>query len=208
MTFHLTFLISGLVFGLSGGLSPGPLLTLVISETLKHGAKEGIKVAMAPLLTDLPIVIVALYILSRLANLQLVLGAISLFGAAFLVFLAYGSISFKGVDSDRVHLKPQSFKKGVVVNFLNPSPYLFWFSIGAPLVFKASKVSILAAFLFILCFYTFLVGSKVLLAMVVGNSRRFLKSKHYVYTVRFLGVILLVFAFYFFKDGLSFLGII
>lgn len=50
-----TFLISGIIFGLSAGISPGPLLALVISETLKFGRKEGIKVAIAPLITDIPI---------------------------------------------------------------------------------------------------------------------------------------------------------
>ena len=66
MTSEITFLLSGVVFGLSSGVTPGPLLTLVISETLKHGKKEGIKVAIAPLLTDLPIVLVTIFILSRL----------------------------------------------------------------------------------------------------------------------------------------------
>jgi len=54
MTSELSFMISGIVFGLSGGLTPGPLFTLVVSETLKHGVKEGIKVSVVPLFSDLP----------------------------------------------------------------------------------------------------------------------------------------------------------
>ena len=49
----------GVVFGLAAGLMPGPLLALVIQQTLRHGPGEGIKVAAAPLLTDLPIVAAA-----------------------------------------------------------------------------------------------------------------------------------------------------
>ncbi|MCX9013779.1 MAG: hypothetical protein OIN89_03135 [Candidatus Methanoperedens sp.] len=51
----LTFLVSGMIFGLTSGISPGPLLTLVISETLKNGSSGGMKVAVAPLITDIPI---------------------------------------------------------------------------------------------------------------------------------------------------------
>ena len=36
--------LSGLVVGLSAGASPGPLLSLVISETLNHGTRAGTKV--------------------------------------------------------------------------------------------------------------------------------------------------------------------
>ncbi|MGD8252752.1 MAG: LysE family transporter [Syntrophobacterales bacterium] len=205
---QITFLFSGVVFGLSAGLSPGPLLTLVISETLKHDIKEGMKVALAPLLTDLPIVLITLFVLSRLSNMLPVLGVVSLLGCAFLIYLGYESISFRGVDMDIEQAKPQSIRKGVIANFLNPNPYMFWFIIGAPLVLKALKISLFSASLFILGFYVCLVGSKVLVAVVVGKSRFFLKSRNYVYTIKFLGVILLVFAVLFLKDSLKLFGIL
>lgn len=207
MISQLSLLATAFVLGLSGGLSPGPLLTLVISESLRHGVKGGIKISMAPLFTDLPIVLATIFILSRLSDIQPVIGAISLLGAAFLAYLGYESLSFKGVDIDLALIKPQSVKKGIVANFLNPSPYLFWFSIGAPIVLKAYKNSLLSAILFVFCFYVFLVGSKIMIAVVVGESRRFLKSSHYVYTIRFLGIILFLFAWLFVKDGLRSLGI-
>ena len=207
MALGFSFLFSGVVFGLSAGLSPGPLLTLVISETLKHDVKEGIKVSIAPVLTDFPIVIFTILILSRLSNMLALLGVVSLLGSAFLVYLGYEGISFKGVDIDVAQTKPQSIRKGVIANFLNPAPYLFWFTIGAPLVLKAFHIGIFPASAFILGFYVFLVGSKVLVAVVVGKSRFFLKSRNYIYTIRLLGIILLVFAVLFAKDGLELLGI-
>ena len=86
---EFTFLISGIIFGLTLGMSPGPLLTLVISETLKHDKKEGIKIAVAPILTDLPIVLITLLILSKLTNFDPILGSISILGAIFIGYLAY-----------------------------------------------------------------------------------------------------------------------
>ncbi|MFQ6093310.1 MAG: LysE family translocator [bacterium] len=207
MTGAITFLLSGVVLGLSAGLAPGPLLTLVVSETFRHGTKEGIKVSMAPLLTDLPIVLFTLFILSPLSNIQPVLGAIFLLGSAFLVYLGYESISFKGVDLDLEHAKPQSLKKGVVANFLNPHPYMFWLSIGAPMVLKALSIGVSSAVLFISGFYTLLIGSKLSVALVIGKSRSFLKTKTYVYTIKALGIILLVFAALFLADGLKTLGV-
>lgn len=207
MKSQLTFLLSGIVFGLSGGLAPGPLLTLVISETLKHGIREGIKISLAPLITDLPIILVAVLLLSRLTNVHFLLGLISLCGAAFLVYLGFESISFRGAELSAVSVNPQSLKKGVVANFLNPSPYLFWFSIGAPMVIKAADVSLVAAIFFIAGFYILLVGAKVIVSVLVGKSRQFLKSNRYIYTIRLLGVILLFFALVFLRDGLGFLGI-
>ncbi len=203
MTSELTFLFSGIVFGLSGGLSPGPLLTLVISETLKHGIKEGVKVALAPLITDLPIILVTISLLSRLSDTDSVIGTIFLCGAVFLAYLGYESLVFKGSDADIRLVKPQSLKKGIVANFLNPSPYLFWLSVGSPTLLKALKLNLFSAAGFIFCFYLFLVGSKILLAVIIGKSRAFLKSSHYILTVRFLGIILLIFAAYFFIIGLK-----
>ena len=48
-------LTAGILLGLSAGFAPGPLLTLVIAQTLKHNVREGIKVALAPLISDFPI---------------------------------------------------------------------------------------------------------------------------------------------------------
>lgn len=205
---EFTFLISGIIFGLTLGISPGPLLTLVISETLKHDKKEGIKIAVAPILTDLPIVLITLLILSKLTDFDPILGSISILGAIFIGYLAYENISIKKIELDISEAKPQSIKKGVVANFLNPHPYVFWFIIGAPTVLRAWDVSLFSAILFILGFYIFLVGSKISIAVIVEKSRFFLKSNIYVYTIRLLGMVLLIFSLMFLIDGLKFFKVI
>ena len=68
---------AGTLFGLSGGFSPGPLLVLVISETLRHGLRVGIMVAITPLLTDFPVMLVAILLLNQLTHFDLLLGGIS-----------------------------------------------------------------------------------------------------------------------------------
>ncbi|MCG8097789.1 MAG: LysE family transporter, partial [Candidatus Thiodiazotropha taylori] len=85
----LTSLTSGLILGISAGLAPGPLLTLVVSETLQHNIGSGIRVALAPLITDLPIILVMLFIVNELSSMQPVLGLISLLGGCFVFYLGY-----------------------------------------------------------------------------------------------------------------------
>ncbi|MCG7869591.1 MAG: LysE family transporter, partial [Candidatus Thiodiazotropha taylori] len=93
----LTSLTSGLILGISAGLAPGPLLTLVVSETLQHNIGSGIRVALAPLITDLPIILVMLFIVNELSSMQPVLGLISLLGGCFVFYLGYQNIRVKGV---------------------------------------------------------------------------------------------------------------
>ncbi|MFH2044882.1 MAG: LysE family translocator [Pseudomonadota bacterium] len=191
--------------GLSAGFAPGPLLALVISETIQHDIKSGIKVALAPVITDIPIIILTLFVLSKLSNFHDILGIISLIGGCFILFLGYKSICTKGVKLNYNEIKPKSITKGILANILNPHPYLFWFSIGAPIINKALNQNITSALAFIVSFYTFLVGSKIALAILVGKSKYFLNSSVYIYIMRFLGVLLCILAFILFCDGLKFL---
>jgi hypothetical protein len=73
---------------------------------------------------------------------------------------------------------------------------------------KAMSVSIFAMLAFISCFYILLVGSKILLAILVGKSRAFLRGNIYIYIMRCLGLALGVLAFILFYDGLELLGVI
>ena len=186
----------------------GPLLTLVISETLQHDIKSGVKVALAPIITDLPIIILTLFVLSKLSNFHNILGIISLIGGFFVLFMGYESIRVRGVDLNLQGGKTKSLTKGVLANALSPHPYLFWLSVGAPIMTKAMSLSISAPLAFIITFYFFLVGAKIVLAIVIGKSKSFLKGNVYIYTLRFLGLLLCVLAIVLFHDGLKLLEII
>ena len=203
----LSSLAAGTVLGLSAGFTPGPLLTLVITQTLQHDIREGVKVAMAPLITDLPIILVSLFVLSQLGDFDLLLGAISLVGAGYVLYLANGSLRTGPVTLEEARDQPRSARKGAIINALNPHPYLFWATVGAPFVLKSADQGPLAPLLFIFGFYFLLVGAKVFIAMVVGKSRAFLTKKGYIWTMRVLGCLLALFAVFLLKDALRFLGI-
>ncbi|HEX3013236.1 MAG TPA: LysE family translocator [Methanobacterium sp.] len=198
-------LIAGITLGLYSGFSPGPLLILLISQTLKHGCREGIKVAFSPLITDLPIIAVSLIFLSFVAGYNSILGIISILGGLFLLYMAYESFKTRGLTGDIEAEDPKSLKKGITVNFLNPSPYLFWITVGGPIIITAYTGSILTPLMFIIGFYALLIGSKIILAFAAGKSREFITGRPYLYIMRILGVVLVIFALYFFNQGVHLL---
>ena len=201
-------IVSGFIFGLAAGISPGPLLTLVISETLLHSKKEGIKVAAAPVITDLPIIVISIFILSRLSDINIIIGLISLFGGLYILYLAYESITVKSIELDQQTIKAYSLRKGIIANVLNPHPYLFWVLIGAPTIVKAYQINKFLPFSFIIVFYFMLVGSKVFVAVITEKTKSVLNNKFYIYTIRFLGVLLFVFALFLFLDSLKHFNVI
>ena len=204
----VTFLTTGTILGLAAGIAPGPLLTLVVSETLQHGIKSGIKVALAPILTDLPIALISLYILAKLSNFHTVLGVMSIMGGSFLLYLGVESIRVKVVEIETQKSEPKSLQKGIIVNALNPHPYLFWISVGGPTTIKALSLGPAAPISFIASFYVLLVGSKIVLAILVDKSRSFLSGKIYISTMRMLGLVLILLAAILFRDGFQLLGLI
>jgi threonine/homoserine/homoserine lactone efflux protein len=164
-------------------------------------------VAAAPLLTDLPIVAAALFAVNRVADADPVLGAMSLAGAAFLAYLAYESVTTDVVAPDGPVPTARSLHKGVTANLLNPHPYLFWLTIGAPILWQAWATRPVNAAGFLGAMYLCLVGSKMLLAVMVGRGRSVLTSRAYRLLVRALGCALLVFAVLFLRDGLRYLSL-
>jgi len=204
----LSFLFSGILFGVVAGLSPGPLLILVVSETLKAGVKEGIKISLTPLVTDLPISLISVFLLSRFSDKDVVLGVISIIGAIVLVYLGYKNIRGKALEISELQMSRDSLWKGIAVNALSPHPYLFWFAVGAPIIVKALQHSVLSAALFTISFYFFLVTSKILVSFLVEKFKLFLQGKSYRNIIRILGILLLGFALLFLRDGLIFFKLV
>jgi threonine/homoserine/homoserine lactone efflux protein len=199
----LTALASGLLLGLSCGLAPGPLMALVMAQALQHGWREGCKVALAPLITDAPVIMLALALASRAAELQKVLGTLSIAGGLFVLYVAVDTIRPARAKVEVAVVRPKSWLRGALANLLSPHPWLFWMTVGATTLAKAITVSWQAATVFLGVFYLLLVGSKVLLALAVGRSREFLKGRDYRLIMQMLGVLLAVFALLLLCDGMQ-----
>lgn len=178
----MNYLLAGLSLGFAAGISPGPLLTLVITRTLERGLSAGLRVAMAPLLTDLPIIVVAVTLFAVLPPLLETFLTVA--GAIFVLYLAWEILR----DARHAHLATTApapgaasadLWRGMLVNFLSPHPWLFWIGVAAPLLTSAWQTSAWAALGFLAGFYALLVGSKVLVALSIAGGRHFLNDAWY-----------------------------
>lgn len=204
----MSLMFSGAVLGITAALSPGPIQTFLISQTVKHGVKEGMLIAFVPLMTDVPIFLLTVGVLSQISDVDAIMGTLSLIGAVFLGYLAYGNFKISEFQGDQADVPPGSIRKGILTNFLNPYPYMFWLLVGAPLILNTYQTTgMVVAGSFIVGFYGCLVGVLMFVAGLVGKSRGLLKGKAYVYTLRTLGGVLLIFALRFLHESVQFFGI-
>lgn len=177
----LAFLLLGISFGLSASVNPGPSLTLGISRALRDGTRAGMLVALAPLLTDAPIIATATLLVGSLP--PTIFGWLGVLGGAYIVSL--GVRSWRDAWGRQIDLADLSTKRGgnddgslrslfqaMIVNFLNPNPYLFWGTAGAPNLVKAYALhGVIGGAAFIGGFYLMLVGVRMTIAYVIGRNR-------------------------------------
>lgn len=200
----LAFLLKGIILGISAGFSPGPLSALVIRETLQHNFKAGAKVGLAPLVTDAPIVLLSYYVLAHLTGISWLLGGVALAGALYLGYLGYESITIKPLVVETGKNRANSLLRGVLANFLSPNPYLFWLTVGSPLMIAALQSNAWNLPAFLAGFYISLISCKLLMAYLTGKSKAFITGRAYLLINQIMGIILFILAALFVRDGVRF----
>jgi threonine/homoserine/homoserine lactone efflux protein len=169
----LTYFALGLSMGLSAGVSPGPLLALLVAASLRSGLSGGLRVALAPLVTDVPIITLAVLVAGYLTPDAL--RWVGTVGAAVVVWLGIETLraarhaQLPRATGERADPQRELWR-GVVVNLLNPHPYLFWATIGAPSLVKGWRESPWHAAAFVVAFYALLLGSKAAMAWLVSRQ--------------------------------------
>lgn len=168
----MAYLLLGLTLGFGAGISPGPLMALVVTASLRRGVEGGARVALAPLITDLPIILLTLFVLDRvpgwaLRGLEIVGGAVViLIGLEILRSARTATLTGEPDDIDGAS---SELWRGVLVNALNPNPYIFWITVGGPTLLAGWRESSLYPIAFLASFYTLLVGSKAVIAWIIDN---------------------------------------
>jgi len=199
----LTFLLTGLTLGLAAGLTPGPLQALICLQTVTHGPREGARVGLAPLLSDLPVMLACLLALDALSGQAWIMGLVSLAGGIVVMRFGWGSMRSGPAAIECTPGEARSLRKGVAANILNPKMILFWATVGAPTVLAAHSKSGAAAAAFLGGFYLTLIGSNMAVAWLSGRFARFLSGPGYVWTMRVLGILLMLVAARLVWDGVK-----
>lgn len=85
----LAYLAQGAGFGLAAAAQPGPFMAYLVSQTLAHGWRRTVLAALAPLISDGPIIALMLLVLTRLPDSFRVV--LYLAGGTFTLYLAHGA---------------------------------------------------------------------------------------------------------------------
>jgi len=184
-------LLYGLTLGLGAGVSPGPMLVLVIRSSLERGFQAGLRVALAPLASDAPIILVCLLVVSRLPAGFMTWLAIA--GGLFVIYLGAETVlkaRHATVPGEGPSPVSADFIRAVTANLLNPHPWLFWATVGAPLLVKAWDRNPAEPVAFGVGFYGLLVGSKIGIAWLAAQSRNRLTAGWYRLILLLCGLLL------------------
>lgn len=195
------FALVGITFGVVAGLKPGPLGVFVIHQTLSKGTYSGFMASLAPLVTDGPIILLALLLSIQLSDLSWFVSVISISGAFYLSHIAYkifkapNSINPRGAGDEE-----SSLVAAVKINFLNPTPYIFWFTIGSSYIVMGSNFE---AGMFIICSILSLCITKFSVAFVINKLGTRFSPKIYSNVLKSLSLPLFVFSGQLLYSGIS-----
>lgn len=170
----LAYLTRGLVLGFSAAAQPGPFQAYLLSQTITNGWRRTLLAAFAPLLSDGPIILLVLLVLTRTPDWFL--NGMQLLGGLFLLFLAWGAYrSYKNtvaLDIPSTTGTNQSIIKAALMNGLSPNPYIFWGTIGGPLLIAGWRQSPTHGLSFMAGFYVMLIGGFMAFVLLFAIAKR------------------------------------
>ena len=190
--------IAGATLGLVEGIKPGPLLTMVIRETLSGGLRAGLWTAAAPIFTDGPLVVFSLFAAAWIATNPSALLLITVAGAIFLAKMGYECFGLEPPDLDADSPPPSgSFFRGVITNLLNPNVYVFWFLIGGPLMAKHADEEILAPVAYAITFLVTIMLTKATIAYFIHRASGKISPNAYRRLLALCGIVMIGFSLYY-----------
>ncbi|MCJ7551083.1 MAG: LysE family translocator [Anaerolineae bacterium] len=171
----LAIILQGIGYGFTGAVQPGPFQTYLISQSIQRGWRKTLCAALAPLISDGPIIVLAILLLTRLpAGWERLLYMV---GGVFVLTLAWGAFrSWRDFDlADPVvdgGLAGQGMLQAALMNVLSPGPYLFWGLVTGPILLSAWRESPLRAAGFLIGFYGTMVTSLAVVIVLFSTARR------------------------------------
>jgi threonine/homoserine/homoserine lactone efflux protein len=165
-------ILIGAGFALAAAIQPGPLQAFLFSSVTRQGWKQTLPAAFAPVLSDGPIAVVVLLIINRLpVTMTLVLQAA---GGFLLFYLAWSSLqqwrAGPNLDEGGQGSVPKTVFQAVMVNLLNPNPYLGWSLVLGPAAINAWSLAPIRGIVLVAAFYFVLVLSTMGVIVLFGLS--------------------------------------
>ena len=169
------YLIQGIGYGFAAAVQPGPFQAYLISQTLSNGWRRTLPAALAPLISDGPIIVLTLVVLSHVPVwFQRFL---YIAGGLFILYLAYSAfVAWRNFDEAGVVTHSgsrQSAVRAAMMNALSPGPYLYWSLVTGPILLAGWRKAPVNGIGFLVSFYATIVLSLIAIIVVFGTARRF-----------------------------------
>ena len=168
----IAYLMQGAALGLSATATPGPLQAFLISRAVQHGWKRTLPAALAPLLSDGPIVALVLLVLTQMP--AEFIRFLRIAGGGYVIFLAWRTyLAFKNYQArpPAPGAGQQTLLQAMGINLLNPNPYIFWSLAAGPIVLQGWAIQPALALGFVVGFYGIFVISSMLLVVLFSAAR-------------------------------------
>ncbi|MBP7572300.1 MAG: LysE family transporter [Acidobacteria bacterium] len=171
----LTYVLFGISYGFAAAAQPGQLQAYLISRAVSNGWRRTLPAVLAPLLSDLPVIVVVLLVLTRVPPVMVSL--LRLIGGVFLLYLAADAIRRwrAGGGEERLPEVPahRTFIEAVFINLLNPNPYLGWALVLGPWLLEAWGKSAATGIALLAAFYVTLAAGSAAIVLLFSLARSF-----------------------------------
>jgi threonine/homoserine/homoserine lactone efflux protein len=158
-------------YALAAALQPGPLQAFLLSRTFATGWKRTLPAALAPLLSDGPIALTVLLVVGQLSpDAQ---RGLRVAGGVLLFYLAWNAFRQTRNDAERYAsgTAPGTLVQAVLVNLLNPNPYLGWAFVLGPALLAAWRRSPAEGLVLLATFYGVLITTTAAFVALAGTAR-------------------------------------
>ncbi|NWG35811.1 MAG: LysE family transporter [Chloroflexi bacterium] len=167
------YILQSIGVGFAAAVQPGPFQTYLIAQSLTRGWRKAIPAALAPLVSDPPIIALCLWALSQVPAWfeRLLYFA----GGGFVIYLAAGAYrawkNFKAEVSAVEAEAGGSVWRAALVNALSPGPYLFWSLVTGPILMRGWRETPMHGIGFLAGFYVTFLASLAAIVLVFGLAR-------------------------------------
>jgi threonine/homoserine/homoserine lactone efflux protein len=198
---------SSFVIALSGAMMPGPLLTVTIGESTRHGTAAGPLLILGHALLEFALLVALMLGLKPFLQRDAVFTVIALVGAVILVWMALGMLrSLPGLTlAGKAGAGPRGrlVVRGVLMSLANPYWTLWWATIGLACVSQWGRLGWRGAGAFFLGHISGDLAWYTGVAAAVARGRRFMSDRAYRGLMAGCAACLVAFAWYFAYSGVT-----
>jgi len=164
------------------GISPSPHTVLVVQNAIVKGLRRSLLVCLVAMLVDFTIIAFASLMVGRLPGVFTV--ALHFVGGIYLLWLASKSFRFRSLGGQAAMQPPEGLAVGLLVQVLNPNPYIFWTTVGIAQLNVLLPYGLGVTAVFLLVFFAALLTVKMMIAWVARRSQNLFAQRHYGMLVR------------------------